>query len=99
MTAMDLIAAARHLPAAWQSRALDRIGNARIKVLRMDASPLGEETHDSDEALLVLEGALELSVGEQHLSLRTGEMWIVRAHQAHAVRAGSHGTLLIITPA
>jgi mannose-6-phosphate isomerase-like protein (cupin superfamily) len=96
MAAIDLIDIARHLPAAWHSRILDRIGNAGIKVLRMDASPLDEEMHDHAEALLVLEGVLELSIGEQQVSLGAGEMRVVPANQPHAVHTGSHGTLLII---
>jgi quercetin dioxygenase-like cupin family protein len=99
MRPVDLVDTARCLPAAWQSRLLGRIGNARIKVLRMEESPLDEEAHDHDEALLVLDGVLELSIGERHVSLRTGEMWIVAANQPHAVRAGSRGTLLIMDAA
>ena len=99
MAIIDLVGEAQRLTVSWRTSVLGRIGNARIKVLRMDASSHAEEMHDYDEGLLVLEGRLELLVDGQHRAVNAGEMLIVKAQQAHAVLAGSHGTLLIIDPA
>lgn len=99
MEKINLIAAASALSAAWRSRTAGRVGNAHIKLLRMDASPHEEETHDYPEALLVLEGRLELAVGGRCQTIEAGEMTVVDAHQPHAVCPGSSGVLLIVDSA
>ena len=93
---VDLAALARELPVAWQSRLLGRVDQARLKLARMDAAPYPAEVHDYTEALLVLEGELRLRIGDALRTVRAGELCLVPAGLAHAVDAGSTGTLLII---
>ncbi|KAA6214860.1 cupin domain-containing protein [Streptomyces albofaciens JCM 4342] len=96
MTVIDVRKTADALPGAWSSRPLGRVGAADVKVLRMDELPGEEETHDAAEALLVLDGRLELTVDGAAVSVRQGELYVVPAGTPHAVRAGSHGTLVIV---
>ncbi|WP_201799815.1 cupin domain-containing protein [Andreprevotia sp. IGB-42] len=70
-------------------------GDANLKVLRMDGSPYPEETHDYAEALLVIEGQLNLTVGSDAITVRAGELFIVPVGVAHAVAASSNGVLVI----
>ncbi|MCK9800010.1 cupin domain-containing protein [Pseudomonas sp. MAFF 302030] len=84
------------LPTTWRSSLLGQVGPARIKVLRMDAQAYLEETHDYNEGLLVTSGCLHLTVAGEEVSVGLGQMYLVEAGVAHAVRAGSHGTLVII---
>ncbi|MEI7035446.1 cupin domain-containing protein [Fulvimonas yonginensis] len=93
---MDLPALAQRLPEAWQSRLLGELGQARLKLARMDEAPYPAEVHDHTEALLVLDGELRLRVGGTVRAVRAGELCLVPAGLAHAVEAGSSGTLLII---
>ncbi len=84
MTAkIDLLAAARALPATWRSRVVGRA-----------AYP--DETHDFDEALLALEGQMNLELQGRRIEVGAGEVFIVPAGVPHAVAPGSHGTLVII---
>ena len=53
-----LVDAAAQLPEAWSSRVLAAFGDARLKLLRMDEAAYPEESHDYDEALLVLDGVI-----------------------------------------
>jgi quercetin dioxygenase-like cupin family protein len=99
MAEIDLITAARDLPEAWRSHIVGRTGNARIKLLRMDASIHAEEVHEYSEALLVLQGRLELAVAGQRRTIDAGELFMVDAYQLHAVCAGSSGILLIVDSA
>lgn len=92
----DLPALAQRLPEAWQSRLLGGVGQARLKLTRMDAAPYPAETHAYTEALLVLDGELRLRVGDAVRTVGAGELCLVPAGLAHAVDAGSTGTLLII---
>ncbi|WP_369405608.1 cupin domain-containing protein [Streptacidiphilus neutrinimicus] len=48
----------------------------------MDELPMEEESHAADEALLVLDGRLELEVNGTPLSVRAGELYMVAAGTA-----------------
>lgn len=96
MPLMNLVSEGAALPQAWRSRVLGKVGPANVKVLRMDALPLEEEEHPYDEALLVLDGVMELTVAGAPATVRAGELYLVEARTPHAVREGSQGTLVII---
>lgn len=96
MSAVNVAETAAGLPEAWNSRRLGMVGAACVKVLRMDGLPVEEESHGAAEALLVLDGRLELEVGGMPVSVRAGELFMVTAGTAHAVRPGSRGTLVIV---
>ncbi|MFI6689900.1 cupin domain-containing protein [Streptomyces sp. NPDC050485] len=57
---------------------------------------LEAESHQADEALLVLDGQLQLEVSGRHVSVSTGELYMIPAGTNHAVRSGSRGTLVIV---
>jgi quercetin dioxygenase-like cupin family protein len=92
----NLIDAAQALPTAWRSTVLGQAAGANVKVLRMDAAAYPDEWHDFDEALLVLDGQMNLDIRGQRVEVSAGEMFIVPAGVPHAVAPGSHGTLVII---
>ncbi|GAA5020000.1 cupin domain-containing protein [Kitasatospora paranensis] len=96
MSGINLTTTAAGLPQAWSSRLLGRVGPACVKVLRMDGLTVEEESHGADEALIVIDGRLELEVAGKHVPVRAGEMYTVAAGTVHAVRPGSHGTLVIV---
>jgi len=96
MSHFELGSLAAALPAAWRSQVIARIGEANLKLLRMDALPLAEETHAYAEGLLVIDGQLNLELAGQPVVVRRGELYVVSAGVPHAVAGGSTGTLLII---
>jgi len=96
MNSINVVETAAALPAAWTSCSLGKAGAASVKVLRMDSSPVQEETHGADEVLLVLDGRLELLVEGMEVAVQAGEMYRVPAGALHAVGPGSHGTLVIV---
>lgn len=96
MSHKNLVSVARALPAAWRSTVLDIAAGAQVKVLRMDESTYPDETHEFDEALIVLEGQMNLEIHGDVIAVKAGEMYVVPAQTPHAVAAGSHGTLVII---
>jgi Cupin domain. len=87
---------AQLLPEAWRSVIIAKPGGANLKVLRMGGSVLPDEMHDSAEALIVLDGELNLQVAGKTISIGPGEAFIVPPGQSHSVGPGSHGTLIII---
>ncbi|WP_030411623.1 cupin domain-containing protein [Streptomyces sp. NRRL S-1448] len=96
MSVSNLFRTAAALPDAWSSRSLAEVGTATVKVLRMNQLPLAEEAHRTPEVLLVLDGTLELTVDDVEVTVGPGEMYGVPAGARHAVRPGSHGTLVIV---
>lgn len=95
MPLLDLNALANALPKAWQSTIVGQVGNANIKVLKMDEMAYAEETHGYNEGLLVLNGRLLLDVAGETIAVEAGQMFLAEAGVAHAVKAGSYGTLVI----
>lgn len=93
---ISLHEAAQALPSAWKSAVLGQAAGANFKVLRMDAAAYPDESHEFDEALLVLDGQMNLSIQGEQVEVAAGEVFIVPAGVPHAVAPGSHGTLVII---
>jgi mannose-6-phosphate isomerase-like protein (cupin superfamily) len=96
MSKIDLQHQANALPTAWCSSIVGTPGGANLKVLRMDASAYPTEVHDYVEALLVLDGQMNLEIFGEIIKVGAGQVFIVPIGQAHSVAPGSHGTLLIV---
>lgn len=96
MSLYDLQHEANNLSQAWRSRVLGRVGEANIKVLRMDQRSVIEEVHHYDEGLLVIEGRLQLSVAGERFIVAAGELYVAKAGVPHIVESDSFGTLVII---
>jgi quercetin dioxygenase-like cupin family protein len=96
MSKIHLASIADQLPRAWSSLVVGRAAGANLKVLRMDDAAYPDESHNFDEALLVLNGCMRLALQGQITEVNAGEVFIVPAGVPHAVAPGSHGTLVII---
>lgn len=96
MSNVHLIQEANALPFAWKSKVLGKVAGANVKVLRMDATSYPNEVHNFVEALLVLDGHMNLEIEGKTVCVQAGEVFMVPAGQPHAVAAGSLGTLVII---
>jgi mannose-6-phosphate isomerase-like protein (cupin superfamily) len=96
MTHIRLSELAQQLPHAGSSSLISTFGDARLKVVRMDATAYPEECHDYAEGLLVLDGQMMLELNEQAVRVGAGEIYVVPAGVVHRVGTGSMGTLLIL---
>jgi quercetin dioxygenase-like cupin family protein len=92
----NLLTLASSLPDAWRSHVVGRPAGANFKVVRMDGRAYPSESHPFDEALLVLDGQMNLQLDATITCVGSGEVYIVPAGVPHAVAEGSHGTLVII---
>jgi quercetin dioxygenase-like cupin family protein len=54
-----------------------------------------DESHDYPEGLLVIDGQLNLTIGNEAIIIHAGELFVVPGGVAHAVAPGSAGTLII----
>ncbi|HEX2510205.1 MAG TPA: cupin domain-containing protein [Microvirga sp.] len=94
---MNLVKEASALPDAWRSRILGRTGGANLKVIRMDEAGIPFESHaEFDEALLVIEGEMQLEIEGEIVRMQAGDFYIVPAGKSHKVLPGSHGTLFLV---
>nr|WP_316638722.1 cupin domain-containing protein [uncultured Roseateles sp.] len=96
MSKTDLLAVAAALPSAWRSTVVGQAAGVNVKVLRMDGGEYPNEDHGFDEALLVVEGQMNLRLSDELVQVASGQVYIVPAGVPHAVAPGSHGTLVII---
>jgi mannose-6-phosphate isomerase-like protein (cupin superfamily) len=96
MRKTNLHESAAALQKAWHSVVIGRAAGANLKVLRMDGNAYPNEVHDFDEALLVLDGQMNLDLGGRIMPVRAGEICIVPAGHPHAIAPGSQGTLVIV---
>ena len=96
MAKTNLLACAESLPQVWHSKIIGRAAGANVKVLRMDGTAYPNECHDFDEALLVLDGQMNLEIEGSVIAVQAGEVYIVPAGVPHAVAVGSHGTLVLV---
>jgi mannose-6-phosphate isomerase-like protein (cupin superfamily) len=96
MSTINLTQEANALPLPWKSKVIGKAAGVNVKVLRMDASSYPNEVHEFVEALLVLEGHMNLEIEGKTVCVQAGEIFMVPAGQPHAVAAGSQGTLVII---
>ena len=96
MSLYDLRTEAQALPQSWHSHVLGHVGNANLKILRMDERSVIEEVHEYDEGLLVIDGRLELSVQGKKIAVTSGQLYVAKAGIPHTVETGSFGTLVII---
>ncbi|MFZ6693783.1 cupin domain-containing protein [Undibacterium sp. SXout20W] len=87
---------ATDLPLPWRSTIVGHAAGANVKVLRMDDAAYPNETHDFDEALIVIDGQMHLQIDGELVIVCAGEMYLVPANVPHAVAVGSHGILVII---
>jgi quercetin dioxygenase-like cupin family protein len=96
MPSINLTNRAAALATTWRSTIIGQAAGANVKVLRMDGSVYPDEVHDFDEALLVIDGHMNLDIAGEITCVRAGEVFIVPAGIAHGVASGSSGTLVVI---
>lgn len=100
LTHRDLVGIARLLGPRWSGQLVGRPGGVGLKLFKVDAAGLAREMHPGyDEALLMLEGAIDLVLDGEQVSLRAGDLQIIPAGSWHEILPGGHGSFLLVDPA
>jgi len=95
--AQHLADRAAELAGGWRPDPLARIGDARLRLFRVDDRGLPAERHpDLDEAVLMLEGEMTLELDGRAVALRAGDFQFIAAGRVHAIRPGGVGAFLSI---
>jgi len=99
LTHRDLISNAQLLGPNWSGKLMGRPGGVGLKLFKVDAGGLAREMHPGyDEALLMLEGAVDMVMEGVHVSLRAGDLQIIPAGIWHEILPGGHGSFLLVDP-
>jgi len=98
-THRDLVGDARLLGPNWTGKLMGRPGGVGLKLFKVDAGGLAREMHPAyDEALLMLEGAIDLTIDGARISLRAGDLQVIPAGAWHEILPGGHGSFLLVDP-
>lgn len=98
-TYRNLANTARQLESNWSSKLLGRPGGVGLKLFKIDAKGLAPEMHgDYDEALLMLDGSVELSLDGVRMTLLVGDLQIIPAGVPHEILPGGVGSFLLFDP-
>jgi len=72
-----------------------KIGNGKLKLLRLDHEVHASERHDYPEGLFVARGEIKVIVDGQPFAVKTGGMYVVPAGAVHSVESDGKGTVVI----
>jgi mannose-6-phosphate isomerase-like protein (cupin superfamily) len=98
-THRDLIGDARLLGSNWAGKLIGRPGGVGLKLFKVDEGGLAREMHPAyDEALLMLDGAIDLAIDDVCVSLRAGDLQVIPAGAWHEILPGGHGSFLLVDP-
>jgi len=75
MSKVDLLSVSSELATSWRSVVVGKAAGANIKVLKMDGAEYPNESHSFDEALLVIEGVMNLHLHGQTVEVSAGEVY------------------------
>lgn len=96
VTVTNLVETSRGLEQTWESHVVERVGPAYLKVMRMDELPGEDDIHPEPEALLVVDGRLEILIGDRAVAAEPGDLVVVPGNTVHRVLPGSSGTLFLV---
>lgn len=87
------------LPEPWSPRILARMNDVHFKVALMHGEFVWHRHPETDEAFLVLGGAMRIEFRDGHVDLRQGEMFVVPRGVEHRPVADDECRVLLVEPA
>jgi mannose-6-phosphate isomerase-like protein (cupin superfamily) len=96
--AINLREKCRLLSDSWQPRVVAELNDYQLKVVRVEGDFVWHAHPETDEAFLVLSGALRIDLPEGSVDLREGELFVVPRGVQHKPHASSPTEVLVIEP-
>ena len=88
----------RRLRAYWQPRVVAELNDYQFKIVRVKGEFVWHDHADTDEAFLVLEGALRIELRDRAVDLGPGDLYVVPRGVEHRPVAEEEVKLLIVEP-
>lgn len=83
----------------FSPKIVGELNGQHVKLVRAEGDKVPLHTHDDeDELFFVLEGELDIIDGEEEVTVKPGEFYIVRRGREHRVVPGGHVKLLLFEP-
>ena len=82
----------------WQPKVIAEMNEYQFKIVRLEGDFVWHSHEDTDEAFIVLEGALRIDFRDGAVNLAAGEMYVVRKGVEHKPHAEHEVKLMLIEP-
>ena len=83
----------------FSPKIVGELNGQHVKLVRAEGDKVPLHTHDDeDELFFVLEGELDIIDGEEEVTVKPGEFYIVRRGREHRVVPRGHAKLLLFEP-
>ena len=86
------------LPAQWQPRVIAELNDYQLKLVRIEGDFIWHDHPETDEAFIVLDGALRIDFRDGAVLLGPGELFVVPRGVEHKPFAEREVKLLLIEP-
>jgi mannose-6-phosphate isomerase-like protein (cupin superfamily) len=95
---VDLLEKAARLPGLWQPGVVAELNDYQFKVVRVEGDFVWHDHPETDEAFLVLDGALRIDLPDRSVTLAPGQLFVVPAGMRHKPFAEVETTVLLVEP-
>jgi mannose-6-phosphate isomerase-like protein (cupin superfamily) len=82
----------------WQPKVIAEMNEYQFKIVRLEGDFVWHRHEDTDEAFIVLDGALRIDLRDGAVRLRAGEMYVVPKGVEHKPYAEHEVKLMLIEP-
>lgn len=80
----------------WSPRVIAELNDYQFKIAKLSGEFVWHSHADTDEAFIVLSGALAIDLPDRTVEFREGEMYVVPRGMEHRPRAASECHLLLV---
>jgi len=82
----------------WLPKVIAEMNDYQIKIVKIEGDFEWHDHQDTDETFIVLEGSLRINFRDGHVSLNSGEMYVVPKGVEHKPFADGEVKMLLIEP-
>lgn len=82
----------------WQPRVIAELNDYQVKIVRIEGDFIWHDHPETDEAFLVLDGALRIDFRDGAVTIGPGEMFVVPKGKEHKPFAEKEVSMLLIEP-
>jgi mannose-6-phosphate isomerase-like protein (cupin superfamily) len=82
----------------WTPKVIAEMNDYQIKIVKIEGDFQWHDHQDTDETFIVLEGNLRIDFRDGHVTLKSGEMYVVPKGVEHKPFADGEVKMLLIEP-
>ena len=82
----------------WQPKVVAELNDYQFKIVRIEGDFVWHQHPDTDEAFIVLEGTLRIDFRDGAVTVKPGEMYVVKKGVEHKPYAAREVKMMLIEP-